>query len=294
MRYPLTLLIFSLLILGSCRSPALEREDIPLMWGIRYEGEEAANWLKRNIQTEDRGREWMVEIPVVADDSMRPTIPDLPLKDLQNGLEDDQLTFNLAFTTSFEKELFPEGKFSDTTEWFKSLTHSIQECLGSFNKEPERVIVGNDWKVTESAQGHWRQVFTDLRTSYKGKLGYGWHGDRTSVPSWIDACDFFALEYPPVADPNPKPYCIQNNPRMAGVADSLGLPLFIYRANVMGNYKTIGLKNRLRFWPEEIPVSGLVANSLYPKLPLLDSSSYFGVMQDQEFINYWKSYQNIQ
>ncbi len=294
MRYLFPLLFLSLLVLSACQSPDLERAEVPLLWGIRYEGEDAGQWLEQNLEVEGRGTEWMIEIPIIAGDSNFPTIPELPLEELGRGLAAQQISFNLAFTTSFGKELFPTGKLVDTTAWFHALTNEVKECLEAIHQEPRRLIVGNDWKLAEPAQAHWRQLFQDLKSTTNSQLGYGWNGDRLTLPPWIDVCDFFALEYPPVADPNPKPYAIQNNQRMGRAADSLGLPLFIYRGNVMGNYKTIGLKNRLRFWPEEVQVTGLVANSLYAKLPLLDSSSYFGVMQDQEFINYWKSYQNIQ
>lgn len=289
----LPFLLLFLLLLGSCRSPQLERQDVPLMWGIRFEGEEALEWINRNLESSEKGKEWMIEIPVVASDSQIPSIPELPLRALSQALDQNDVEFNLAFTTSFVKELFPTGALTDTTNWFDGLQTAIQNSLNAFDRPPKRLIVGNDWKTSEPAEEHWRSLMKNLRNENKIEIGYGWNGDRLSAPKWLDVCDFFALEYPPIADPNPKPYSIQNNPRMATISDSLDKPMFIYRANVMGNFKTIGLKNRLRFWPEEIEVTGLVANSLYAKLPPLDSSSYFGVMQDKEFLNYWNSYQNI-
>ena len=356
MRPSVILLIFTVVLFAGCRSPKLEREDIPLHWGLRFEGEDAMDLVHEDLKYGGRGKEWMIEVPVVAGDDYLPRIsPPFPLDSLTNLLREQKMVYSLAFTTSFSNELFPDGVEDDPSTytgghghghghhwhghgdeeedieeeiveepvevidtvanenqlkgafadhfstpeqmklWFEALT---QELLGNlvsidWSHGPERVIVGNDWKTVEGYGKEWEQMMDRLRYDLKGlKIGYGFHGDRSDPPAWVSKADFFALEYPPVADENPKPFAIQNNPRMASFASDRELPLFIYRSNIMGKHKTIGLQNRLRFWVDELPVTGLVANSLYAKIPPLDSTSYFGVMTDEEFLAYWDSYQS--
>lgn len=278
------------ILMTGCTSPQLEREDVPLIWGIRYEGHDAAEWIPRNL---DYGADhWMIEIPMVADSLHLPRIPDLPLAVLGEAIEEAQIQYSIAFTTLSGPELFPNEKPINPDQWFPQLEAEILSFLNHFKLGPERIVVGNDWKETESYDTDWRQLFTAVKKESQAQVGYGWRGDRKEMPDWLDACDFFALEYPPLAESDPRPYAVQNNPKMGRCADSLGIPLFIYRGNLMGKDRVPGLKNRLRFWPTSLHVQGFVANSMYPKLPPLDSSSYFGVMTDTAFLNYWNQYQN--
>ena len=356
MRPSVILLIFTVGLFAGCRSPQLEREDVPLLWGLRFEGEDAMELVYEDLMYDDRGKEWVIEIPVVAGDDYLPRVsPPYPIDSLTDVLKERGMNYTLAFTTSFTNELFPDGveddestytgghghghghhwhggheeeeypegevieepleeeapaenenrlkgaftdHFHNPTQmkvWFEALTQELLAALQSidWSHGPERVIIGNDWETVERNAQEWEEMFDRLRDDLKGiQLGYGFHGDRKTPPSFVRKCDFFALEYPPVADENPKPFAIQNNPRMASFASMVEKPLFIYRSNIMGKHKTIGLQNRLRFWVDEIPVTGLVANSLYAKIPPLDSTSYFGVMTDEEFLAYWDTYQS--
>jgi len=281
--------LIALISLGSCRQPQLEREDVPLMWGIRFEGEDAASWINPNL---DYGaKEWMIEIPIHADSLLLPTIPNLPFEPLVAGLKRAQISYNLAFTTVSEGELFPPEFTQVNKAWFTQLEKEVISMVGRMPYPPKRIVLGNDWQATESASEEWRTTIHALQAKIQTLVGYGWRGDRTTTPDWLEECDFFALEYPPLAESDPRPFAVQNNPKMAICADSLQLPLFIYRGNLMGKDRVPGMKNRLRFWPPTVPLEGFVANSMYPKLPPLDSSSYFGVMTDTAFLKYWSAYQ---
>ena len=295
MRKRFTFLVLGLVLIAGCRSPQLERTDFPIMWGLRVQDSNDLEKFDRNLTYPDLGKEIALEMAVKTHDSLMPSIDTLGMRQIASQWKAHQMRYNLAVTSMFDPELFSSQPITDTLAWFQALDSSLTLALQTLGEvqSPERVVVGNDWEQLEGASQHWEQLFGGLQQKFPNiKFGYGFHGKRESPPSWIRHCDFFALEYPPHASENPKPFAIQNNPRMGAWAEEMGLPLYIYRSNVMGLHKTIGLKNRLRFWPESLKIEGLATNTLYPKIAPLDSTSYYGALKDGEYLAYWSSIHN--
>ncbi|MEM0995674.1 MAG: hypothetical protein AAGN35_01280 [Bacteroidota bacterium] len=282
----------SLLLLG-CGSPHLERPGIPLAWGMRMESpaDEAeinANLAKmRDLVT----RQIVLELPVEADSAGLPRIKALPLGSFVTLARQYKIRFNLALTTLRPQDLFPRGEIADPNAWFDRYTDEVDSLLQVLaGYPPERVILGNDWRPAEAHPNHFRTLLKDLRTDYRNRFAYGARVDRLEeIPFWA-ACQEIAIDYTPTAAGDLKATSRKINPRAGEFAAGQRLPIFIFRANIIGPEPALQLKNRLRFWPERTPMSGICINTIYPTIAARDSVTYYGLAQEPEFFEFMEEY----
>ena len=87
-----------------------------------------------------------------------------------------------------------------------------------------------------------------------------------------------------------KPMSRAQNQDIAALASQQQRPVFIYRANIIGEDQLIQLKNRLRFWPSTLAINGLCINTLYPAIPVLDDHTYYGLQDNPDVLEYLKAY----
>ena len=284
--------VFGMLLLVSCQV-RLERPGIPIHWGFRMPLEDAPDSWKANFDYIGQEEAIMVELPVFADSSGMPRISTTGLEDLAQAALDYQTPLTLALCTTNPKELFPAGDFSEdeSASWFAAYAAEVEGVLAYFQAHPPvRLILGNDWLLVEEYASNWNALLEGLRLGHPYlRLGYG--SDLVAgYPEWWRNCDFLAVEYMVIADPNPKRLAMQQNPIYGQAGLDLDRPLLIYQSNLMGPDKAILLQNQLRFWEDEVEVEGLFINTLYARIPALDSSSYFGVQNDQAFWDFLAEY----
>lgn len=285
--------VWLLLLLSGCLSPSLERQSVPIHWGIRLDHSTSPFELHDNFEQLSEGDALLVEIPLHADSAGLPviSIPSSIFQDLAGMAAKKQVDLSLALSTSHPRELFPEEVKWEVGQWFEAYRLELNGLLQAFDSHPpKRLILGNDWSNVEIEAEAWTELMADLRKRHPElRLGYGKLGGEAH-PTWWNACDFLAVEYPALADPNPKPRAMKLNPNIGETALSLDKPILIYRANLMGPYKTISLKNQLRFWQEEVKLEGLFINSLYARIPPLDSTSYFGLQEAPDLLEFIRDY----
>lgn len=291
MKAPFLLFVVLSTLAFGCASPTLERQEVPIHWGIRMDEETNRQALEPSFEYIGPNSSLLVEVPIAADSSGQPRISMQGLAGLAQLAKESQTPLTIALTTTYSTELFPEEEIRDIDSWFFSLENDIVGMMSGFAAwPPERLVLCNDWHPVNPETGAWVGLVEHLGARYKDlQLGYGWNGEG-NPPEWAGKCDFLALEYPALADPNPKPRAMELNPTFGQVAMDLPLPLLIYRANLMGPYKTIALKNQLRFWPEELELQGIFINSLYPKVAPLDTTSYFGLHTSPDLLDFLEEY----
>ena len=286
----LLLIVLPLLLIG-CMAPQLEREDVPVHWGIRLDNADHPQIFSENFAYTGPSTPLLVEIPVSADSNGLPIISHAGLTSLAGKAQQANAPLTIALTTTFSKELFPKGEVQDKKAWFEAYRQEIADIVDIFGPgPPNRLILGNDWKAVEQEEEQWISLLQSLRSQHPGiSFGYGTLAEE-NVPTWVNHCDFLAIEYPALADPNPKRRAMELNPMIAAKAQESELPLLIYRANLMGPFKAIALKNQLRFWPEEMDLTGIFINSLYPRIAPLDTTSYFGLHTSPDLLDFLKEY----
>lgn len=281
-------------LLMGCRPIDLERPNVPIAWGMRFDTPAAAGELNSNLAKlrEMVMRELVIELPLRADSAGLPIVPPLPLGDLSTLLGRYKVGLHLVFAPSAQEELFPEGRMKATpAAWFAALQQQVDSTLRLLKHYPiDRVVIGSHLGPVEQYTNEWGGLLDGLRKGRKTLFSYGSDPSGLRKLGFLAHCDELAIDYPPAADDNPKPFSRAQNTLVAQLADSLQKPVFIFRANIMGEQQAEQFQNRLRFWPDQVQLNGVVVNSLYARIPMLDSTSYYGLADNPEFSAFLKEY----
>jgi hypothetical protein len=294
MKHLLRFILPCLLLLAGCRELDLERSRVPLIWGIRYDTPAAeAVFLPNLAHLRDvKMRELILELPLRADSNGLPTVPPLPLGDMPTLLNRFRTHLHVVFAPTNQEELFPDGRLKvSPTAWFEGLHRAVDSTLEAFSGfSISRVVIGSGLTLVEKEDAEWKRLLDSLKTGHDYFVSYGTRPAALAQLGFLPHCDELCVDYPPQADDNPKPFCRDINTQIAALADSLHKPVFVFRANVMGEQQLEQLKNRLRFWPSEVRLRGVAMNSLYARIPLMDSTSYYGMADNPEIAAFLEAY----
>jgi hypothetical protein len=296
MKYLLLILLPAVLLLAGCRELDLEREQVILAWGIRYDTPAAAGVFSPNLahMRDVKMRELVLELPLRADSAGLPMVPPLPLGDMVTLLNRFKTRLHLVFAPTNLEELFPGGRLkAEPAAWFAGLRHAIDSTVAVFGDfSISRVVIGSNLRPVESFTAEWTQLIDSLKAGHDYFVSYGASPDALGKLGFVGHCDELCIDYPPAADDNPKPFCRKVNTQIAALSDSLHKSVFVFRANVIGEQQLEQLKNRLRFWPPATRLRGVAMNSLYARIPLLDSTSYYGLADNPEVIAFLEDYRS--
>jgi hypothetical protein len=291
-RYFLLFLIATMLV--ACSDPQLERPDVPMLWGMRLNEPADAAQLNPNLAKlrELVMRSLLLELPLKADSTGLPkAMVDVPTE-LTGLLSRYRNHIHLAFCNTQEAELFPSGKPSDMNAWFAALRKEIVRNVDLLQGTlPDRVIVGGELLQVADQSEAWTQLLAGLRAQYPGILfSIGGHTESFENSKLAAISDELAIDYAPMAGAELKAESRTENQRIAALAAQHDKPVFIYRANLLGEEQLLQLKNRLRFWPAEVKLTGLCINSLYASIAARDDHTYYGLADDAEVMAYLDAY----
>lgn len=287
----LLIIVFGLV---GCNSPELERPDVTISWGMRLNESQDAGQINPNLSKlrELVMRDLVLELPLKADSlGMPQVVLDVP-KEMTGLLSTYRNRLQLAFCNTNEAELFPQGKHADPARWFARLQSEIERNLGLLALTmPERVIVGGELGPMAEQDAGWKAMFEALRSKYpKTHFSVGEHIDLLENSGLGAISDELTVDYAPLAGEQVKAESRAENQRIAALAQRLGKPVFIYRANLMGEGQLLQLKNRLRFWPEELQLTGLCINTLYAPIAARDDHTYYGLADNADVLEYLEAY----
>ncbi len=278
----------------SCGPRALERPGITIVWGMRINEFSDFQQLASNLAylQADNDRQLLIELPLRADSTGLPIIPmEIPQASiaLLDGWHGE---LSIAFCNTHESELFPIGKPADVVAWFAALQKRIAHQLELFNSVPiKRVIIGGNLLQVHDADAEWLALLQTLRQQHpKTLFSIGGNPEFFENSELLKLSDELVIDYPPMAGDELKPMSRAVNQGIADLVSNLHQPIFIYRANILGEDQLIQLKNRLRFWPDGLSINGLCANTLYPTIPAEDDHTYYGLKDNLEVLDYLKIY----
>ncbi len=278
----------------ACGPQNLERAEVPLAMGMRLNESADAAQLSPNL-AELRSimvRNLILEVPLVADRNGLPVVPvDVP-KDAKGLLDKYRVRLQLAFCNNNEEEFFPFGHPADLKAWFSGLQTEISRNLDLLKGFPlERVIIGGTLLQVAKETEHWRTLLMQLRKSYPGiPFSIGARTELLENSKLAALSDEITIDYLPMAGKELKPESRTENQRIAALAQRLGKPVFIYRANIIGEEQLIQFKNRLRFWPAGAKLNGLAINTLYAIVPTRDDHTYYGLKDNPDFMEFVQAY----
>lgn len=278
----------------ACTTRSLERPDVPIVWGMRLNEPADASELSPNLAKlrELVMRSLVIELPLKADSAGLPRITVDAPGEIVGLMGRFKVRLHLAICNTNEEELFPIGRPANPALWFQTLRAEIHRNLEVLETyPPDRVIIGGDMLQVGYAVDEWRNLLAGLRVDFPGILFSV--GGRTEFldSSGLGALsDELCIDYPPMAGEELKAECRVENQHISDLAGKTSKPVFMYRANIIGETPLIQFKNRLRFWPDETQVSGICINTIYPKVPARDDHTYYGLADDADLLSYLQAY----
>lgn len=294
-----------LISLVSC-TPNLEREDIPIIPGIRLNhypyGPEESPTIRAEAeaqvhqQNEAAFAEWeltdlLIDVPLDYDSiTQGPMLDSLTLQALDRALAhypEQAGQLHLALTSDNPGELFRARTRPLDLAW----CHQLDSCMQLVEELSEaagftvkRMIIGNNWEPFEAYLDGRARVYDLHHARSSVRLAYGIDITRLDSIESLAEMDELALGYPPQPTLAPKPFCRKWNKKASEKAQMAGLPIFIFQGNILEVQSRYAFENRLRFWSDEVEVEGLTLNSIYTASSLSEGESYFGLTDEAGFL----------
>jgi hypothetical protein len=284
------------LVMVGCGPKNLERSRVPIAWGMRMDDNLAESELCPNLALlrSHKMRSIYIELPLVADSTKMPMVEQPIPGHALTLLAKFKVKVHIAFTTTNVQELFPDGELHAPTLWFATLEKHIRHNLDVIKTyPPERVVIGSNLAPAEGYVAEWQGLFERLRKDYKDMFfSYGGRLENLDSTGLGAISDELSIDYPPIAGEDAKPGCRNYNTKIAELAKRLHKPVYIFRANIIGDDPLTQMKNRLRFWTSETRLRGICFNTLYSKLSLRDSTTYCGLQDNPEILEFVQEYRN--
>lgn len=282
---------------SSCNLPQEERTGVPVLGGLRWEVPEDSVYLSDNLAAFHASgiRDIMITFPLQADTSSS-FLPEWPhaadnLRHIASRLQKEGFTLSLALTQRNQMQVFPAGKLINPQAWFSQLTGICDSLL--ILSGASRLVVGTDLLSAESFSAEWCSWASSLQEKHHIPVSYAVSVERLRGLSFAGCSSEIAVSWSAPDDGNAVAYCRDWNFMTGRVADSLGKPVFIFSPNLLGDDKSLQFRMRLRFWPQDVPVSGFHLNTLYARSALIDTTSYFGLASDAGFLAALRSYTGV-
>jgi hypothetical protein len=279
-------LLLGALLLPGCGD--LERSGIPVSFSFRIDEPVSSDIRRRDFQRLDSlgvERVYLELIVEPHEDTLLPKINRYcltQLSDLLPQIRKRGYELGLILNHSKFKPLFPSDSLPPAEQWFRSYRQEIGRMLKRCEGYPvQRLVLGTEFRPWEDRLHAWRQLTARLDTATQAQLIYTAEAPRIPTVALWPAVDAIGVSYIPSPRGNPKVSCRKWNRAIAETARKHDKPVFISHTNLIGQDKLIKFKNRLRFWHEDVRLSGVNVNTIYPVSVLTDTTKYFGMKTEQ-------------
>lgn len=229
-----------------------------------------------------------IEFPIDRDSLRSVTAIPQPYFDQASWIADTLKSRDVELWLSlyiYNRERFTMEMQANPEEAIQIYINELARLLNAFGGvKVGKVVIGkmpNEWEAKFSSEQVRRSV-KQLRDMSEAPLSYCVDVDRVRLFSEWEDFDEVAVSYPPAPEEEQIPYNRTWNKDVGAAADSLGKSILIWHSNLIGDYKTTQLKNHLRFWPENVVISGLNLNTVYHEITPLDDNPYFGWKEKEE------------
>ncbi|MFN8395551.1 MAG: hypothetical protein U0176_12995 [Bacteroidia bacterium] len=282
------------LVCCGCGNRYQERTGIPIWQGMRVNEAEEWSELEANaaLWESEEVDGIVLELSLRADSAGLPIVSTFPDEQVIQKLPKKSLAIVLA--TSNLKELYPDELQVTDAPWFAQLESEVNRLLSALGPaHPQRLIIAGAWGDYPMNRAGWASLVNGLRRQWPGvKFSLGGRPELVAENGFAALSDEIAIDYPPMAGEEQRSSCRSTNLDIAELGIASGKPIFIFRANVIGNPPLPQFQNRLRFWREEATIAGMCLNSLYPFSPMRDAKTYYGLADNPELGEFLKEYQS--
>lgn len=273
-------------LLIGCGAKPLERQGVEIIWGMRVNAPEDWLELRANLLTMDSldMHALMIELPLKADSLGDPRIFCLPGKADLALLKSANLRLNLGFCTTKSDDLWYEDEALKLYDWNDSMQVELRRALNCFkNISLERVVIGPGSATDRFNGGAWKNLIAVGKT-IAPNCRFSIAADREMLEKSEASAvsDELSIDCKILIPDEFKTASRSEHQRIASFASHMDKPVFLFRSNILGEQAMLQIKNRLRFWPDDLVVSGLCLNSLYPKITLRDQNPYYGTQDEPE------------
>lgn len=301
LKYTAILHIF--FICKSCSSP--EIKNIPVFSGLRLDyAINLSKFQEEDLLIKKYGLKGLViELMVVGDSATGfPKISRTSLTQLSRILPmiiKDRTPLSLVLHHSHLKPLFFEsnslysGYKLDTLKWFDKYQKEITDELlprlkydSSTNIQINRIIIGTYYSPLENCTSNWHSLFNHLKNHTEIPLSYATAVENVSKVKFWSSSSEIGVFYQSGTEENDKVYARKWNQYLSNFSKKIGKPIFITQANLIGNNKSNQFKNRIRFWENDVAVSGITLNNIFNQSALADTHHYFGLSGETQLLEY--------
>lgn len=290
----LLLLLLTSIAFTACRPHELELPNVPIYFGMRINDQEDAAQLNPNLSQLRQMvfRRLVIELPLVADSSGLPKLGMQLPKESSGLLRTYRNELVIAFATTNEESLFPAAKLADPVAWFARLDSLVMSEMAVVSATmPTRVIFGSDLAPTSAQLDLWKQYLKKWRSAYpEVKFSIGGRLEALNQSGFAAISDELVIDYPPLVGDDLKSQSRELTSQISDFAIAQNLPVFVYRANIIGPNETAQIKNRLRFWHPNVRLQGICINTLSGKIAARDSVTYYGLADHPESLEYLQQY----
>ena len=290
------LLVSASFILSHCSAP-LERQAVPVYAGISIDSTAACPRStlaqNRDIQHASHLRGWSVEIPMLIrkEEATNAFVyyEGHSLDTLLSLLAEKDIPYILNFSLQNPfalqpEEISPDRYLTDVTGLLLRTSHYPPEVIGFMGSFLDKNLMGDRLStlVREMKKG---------LPSFSGQIVFAGVPEVLAAPGFDwDTPDAVGILYLPPGNQVIKPYFRDINQRLSPLFIYHQKPLYILQSNLVGDEKLLVFKNQLRFWEPEVDVQGIVLNSLYCHVSLIDSVTPFSLANDRAFGTYLQEY----
>lgn len=280
-------------VLAAC-TPQLEREGVPLLAGINLDpgcgtGAMEHNW--ETYQTYDLSG-WMIEIPFrVSPDPKNPVFTYYAthtLDTLLPQLQAHSSPYSLAF--SLEK---PPGMPMPQVRMETYLTDISGILLRTVSYPPRQLVFMGAFIDEASRLEKVRDFLIQLKTgfpAFQGEIVFAGYPDQLTTDFDWETPDVIGIRHQAPAHQNYREYFRTQHQQISEQLLAHHKPALIVQSNLLGEDKLLLLKNQLRFWHDSVAIQGIVLNTLYCRMSLTDSSSYYSLTKEADVLEFLSNY----
>lgn len=279
------ILLVLMLLLSAC-TPTLEREDVPVSFSLRLDSRIEFPVLATDFATVRQAGARTVYLEMMLEQNPETRLPKfnrtalVQLPQVLALAKEHQLQVGLIVAHSEIFPLFPgDSAGCPVPAWFAKYRTELADMLGRCQGTAlQRIVIGTEFGPVEGETAQWDSLLAWVRTQTPAPLVYTrFVGSLSHPPDLWRRVDEIGLAYEAAPDGNTKRACRDWNTRAGALAREMGKPVFISGANLLMQEKDLQFQNRLRFWEEDVRLSGLNINCIYTVTALTDTSQYFAL-----------------
>lgn len=282
--------LFSLCFTGliAACTPPLERPAVPLLAGIRIPDGCSDAVMEENIRAyQDWGFEgWVIGISLDPGGHFLTDIDSIFPVELRNHLP--QQPYSLAL--ELEAPLAAHSANKPTSESLAALLPLFEQIELS---PPQRLIFMGEFVHSAAARAAVGAFLPELKRhfpSFQGDIVFA------AAPAWLDESfdwktpDLIGIRHQAPPDLDYRPWFRETHQRLSRLLIDHQKPALIVESNLIGEEALLLFRNELRFWNDSVDLRGIVINTLYCRMALTDTSSYFGLGRDVKLQRYLQEY----